>query len=194
MAVGEFSGVNLDNLDRSLIGHLQRYGRASLLSLASKLGVSHGTIRTRLNRLLRTQTLAVVGIVDPWKVGFPTVAYIGIRADLKKLTAIGEALTEFEELTTVAATTGRYDFIIWGHFRDDRHLLDFLSVKLAKVAGIISTETYHILSMQKRIWQWDVPAVRDGHPVNSRKVDKRITNPSRRRAKASATTGRKTGK
>jgi Lrp/AsnC family transcriptional regulator, regulator for asnA, asnC and gidA len=169
MATNDFSGINLDNLDRALIGQLQRYGRASLLSLASKLGVSHGTIRSRLNRLLGTQTLSVVGIVDPWKVGFPTLALIGIRADLKRFAQIGEALVTLEELTTVAATTGRYDFVVWGNFRDDRHLLDFLSEKLSKVTGITSTETYHILSLQKRIWQWDIPVARNGFPLNRRR-------------------------
>lgn len=171
---------NLDDLDRALIGHLQRHGRASLLSLASRLGVSHGTIRTRLNRLLRSQTLAVVGIVDPWKVGFPTLALIGIRADLKRLTPIGDALVTLEELTTVAATTGRYDFVVWANFKDDRHLLEFLSTKLSKIPGIVSTETYHILSMKKRIWQWDVPVVHKSDAMNARRKGKRSASTSAR--------------
>jgi Lrp/AsnC family transcriptional regulator, regulator for asnA, asnC and gidA len=152
----------LDHVDRALIGYLQAEGRAPLLSLASRLGISHGTVRSRLNRLLRDKVISVVGIVEPKKVGFPMSALIGIRADLKRLEATEEALVRFDELTTVATMTGRYDFFVWGNFRDDSHLLQFLTHQLSKIPGIRATETFHILSMNKRIWQWKIPLGRRG--------------------------------
>jgi Lrp/AsnC family transcriptional regulator for asnA, asnC and gidA len=151
----------LDHLDRALIGYLQAEGRAPLLSLASRLGISHGTVRSRLNRLLRDKVISVVGIVEPKRVGFPMSALIGIRADLKRLEATEEALVRLDEVTTVATMAGRYDFFVWGNFRDDSHLLEFLSRRLSKLPGIRSTETFHILSMNKRIWQWKVPIRRN---------------------------------
>ena len=162
----------LGHVDRALIGYLQAEGRAPLLSLASRLGISHGTVRSRLNRLLRDKVISVVGIVEPKKVGFPMSALIGIRADLKRLEATEEALVRFEELTTVATMTGRSDFFVWGNFRDDSHLLQFLTHQLSKIPGIRSTETFHILSMNKRIWQWKIP-------VGGRET--RPHGPSRRR-------------
>ena len=152
----------MDHVDRALIGYLQSEGRAPLLSLASRLGISHGTVRTRLHRLLRDKVISVVGIVEPKKVGFPMSALIGIRADLKRLAATEEALVRFDEITTVATMAGRYDFFVWGNFRDDSHLLEFLSHRLSKIPGIRSTETFHILSMTKRIWQWKVPVAGNG--------------------------------
>lgn len=51
------NGAIVDDLDQALIAQLRRDGRASVLHLADRLGVSRATVRLRLARLLERQEI-----------------------------------------------------------------------------------------------------------------------------------------
>ncbi|MBI4278488.1 MAG: Lrp/AsnC family transcriptional regulator [Armatimonadetes bacterium] len=154
----------LDQLDLALVAQLQQAGRTPLTELAARLGVSHGTVRNRLERLLSARVLRVVATVDPAKVGFPAQVLIGIHGDLHRMAAIEKQLAEFEEVTFVSTLTGRLDFVIGAVFVSDAALRDFLVNKLSTVKGIRGTETFHVLNLGKRLWQWEIP-VQSHHPA-----------------------------
>lgn len=148
----------LDDLDFALIALLQRDGRMPLTELGSRLGVSHGTIRNRLDRLVGEQVIRITAVVDPAKVGFPTQVLLGMTGGLKEMPETERQLTQFEETSYVATTSGRLDFIVAAAFPSDAELREFLTRGLSKVDGIRATETFHILSLAKRAWQWQIPA------------------------------------
>lgn len=151
------SPISLDTLDLALINAFQLDGRTPLTDLGAKFNVSHGTIRNRLDRLLSHKIISVLGVVDPAKVGFPVQVYIGINADLKYLKSVEAALVRFEEVNFVATMTGRMDFLVGAALNSDGDLSDFLVRKLARVKGVRSTETFHVLHLAKRPWQWRLP-------------------------------------
>lgn len=174
MVISErLSSIGLDEVDLSLIDELQRDGRKPLTTLAQRLGVSHGTVRNRLERALTSGVIRISAVVDPAKVGYPTQVLMGISADLTQLEAIEKKLSRFEEVTFVATLTGRLDFLIFAAFASDAHLREFLVHKLSKIPGIRATETFHILTLGKRVWQWEVPVqspALDSHSsINSRR-------------------------
>lgn len=74
MALKVPATLSLDQLDLALIGQLQRDGRKALTALAKDLGVSHGTVRNRLDRLRASGILRVSAVVDPAKIGYPIFA------------------------------------------------------------------------------------------------------------------------
>ena len=157
MAVKRVPTLSLDQLDLALIGQLQRDGRKALTALAQELGISHGTVRNRLERLLASGVVKVSAVVDPAKIGYPLQVLIGVSANLTHLEPTEKELTRFEEVTFVATLTGRFDFLIFAAFASDVHLREFLMHKLSKIRGIRATETFHILNLGKRVWQWEVP-------------------------------------
>ncbi|MBI4277313.1 MAG: Lrp/AsnC family transcriptional regulator [Armatimonadetes bacterium] len=163
----------LDHLDLALIARLQDSGRTPLVELAKQLGVSHGTIRNRLERLQTDGILKVVATVEPVRVGFPIQVLIGINADLRRMVTIEKHLATFQEVTFVATLTGRLDFIIGAAFASSDDLRHFLQEKLAKVAGIRRTETFHILDLGKRLWQWAVPVATARPPQSVRRARRR---------------------
>jgi len=157
MALKVPATLSLDQLDLALIGQLQRDGRKGLTALAKDLGVSHGTVRNRLDRLRASGILRVSAVVDPAKIGYPIQVLIGASANLAQLEPAEKELSRLEEVTFVATLTGRFDFLIFAAFASDVHLREFLVHKLSKIKGIRSTETFHTLSLGKRVWQWEVP-------------------------------------
>jgi Lrp/AsnC family transcriptional regulator, regulator for asnA, asnC and gidA len=64
----------LDDVDRALIDALQRDGRASYADLADLVGLSPAATRLRVQRLLDSGVMQVVGVTDPLALGYPVMA------------------------------------------------------------------------------------------------------------------------
>lgn len=71
--------MSLDSLDRQLIAGLKLDGRMSYAELAGRLGVSEGTVKNRLTKLLRSGALAIVPVVEPDRIGYRLNVWIGVR-------------------------------------------------------------------------------------------------------------------
>ncbi len=151
MAISDF-----DETDLTLIDLLQANGRASLTELGAKLGVSHGTIRNRLDRLLAQQVIKITAVVDPAVVGRSMHVLIGVSADLDQLEAVERQLAELDEIYFLTNVTGRLDFICGVALSPEVDLRSFLTQKLANVKGIQRTETFHVLHFAKRAWEWAI--------------------------------------
>ncbi len=103
----------MDDLDRKIIGLLQVNGRASNARIARDVGVSEGTVRRRLRSLVQDEIIRVVAVPDPEKMGFNTIALIGIQTDPDKVDDVAQRLAELDETQYVSLTTGSYDVFVW---------------------------------------------------------------------------------
>ena len=52
----------MDELDQRIIGLLQMDGRASNAALARELGVTEGTIRRRVSRLIQEDVISIAAV------------------------------------------------------------------------------------------------------------------------------------
>ena len=68
----------MDELDRKIIALLQLDGRASNAKIAREVGVSEGTVRRRLRRLIKEDVVKVVAVPNLEKLGYATTALIGL--------------------------------------------------------------------------------------------------------------------
>ena len=140
----------MDELDRKIIELLQVNGRASNARIARDVGVSEGTVRRRLRRLVQDETIRVVAVPDPEKMGFNTVALIGIQADPDKIDHVAESLAELSETQYVSLTTGSFDIFIWVALPSSEELGNFLRRKVGVTPGIRRTETFVNLAIRKK--------------------------------------------
>ena len=70
---------SLDDIDRQLIGALQKDGRASYADLATLVGLSAPATRMRVQRLLDAGVVQVVGVTNPLALGSPVMAALGVQ-------------------------------------------------------------------------------------------------------------------
>lgn len=140
----------MDELDSKLISMLQRDGRASNAHLARQVGVSEGTVRRRLKRLIQEGIIQVIAMVDPQRVGQRTEALVAIQADPNKIEDVATHLAGLEEIQWVSATTGAYDVFVWVAVPSADELRTFLRQRVGTVAGVRRTETFVSLAMRKR--------------------------------------------
>jgi len=140
----------MDNLDRRIIELLQVNGRASNARIARDVGVSEGTVRRRLRRLVQSEVIRVVAVPDPDKMGFNTVALIGVQADPDKIDAVAENLAQLSETQYVSLTTGSFDIFVWVALPNSEQLGNFLRQKVGLTPGIRRTETFVNLAIRKK--------------------------------------------
>ena len=141
VANSQTSSLALDELNFQLLLHLQKDGRKSFTELAEELGVSVGTVRNRVTRLIEDKTLQITGRVDPEKVGFHAYAQLLISVKPVNLVEeVAQKIARLEEISFLAMTTGIYNLEANLLCRDAPHLSEVL-LSIQKIEGVFETKT-----------------------------------------------------
>jgi Lrp/AsnC family transcriptional regulator for asnA, asnC and gidA len=146
--------VEISELDKRIIEHLQQDGRRPFTQIATALGVSEATVRARTNRLVERDILQIVGVTDPLKLGFQQQAMIGVRCEASELLEAADVINRFPEVDYLVVTAGSYDLLVEVVCEDNEALLTFLTEKLRRVPGVRETETFVYLRMLKQVYSW----------------------------------------
>lgn len=151
-AVDNEGGARIDTLDRRIIALLQPDGRRPFSDIASELGVSEGTVRQRYQRLVSTGVLQVVGVADPFKIGFNTMAMIGVNCSIDgddDIHAIAQEIAAFPAVSYAVMSTGAFDLLIEVIAENNEEFVRFLTEQLHQVRGVRRTETFMLLRVYK---------------------------------------------
>jgi len=141
--------MSLDALDEKLIGVLKENARQSSEKLAKKLNVSPTTVRRRLKKLIRTQAVRMVALVEPSKAGISLLTIIAFDISHDCLDEAIQILMDQSEVKWISTTTGRFDVMVEAAFHSTQELSDFLQKKLAGLKGLKDTETFVCLEVKK---------------------------------------------
>jgi Lrp/AsnC family transcriptional regulator for asnA, asnC and gidA len=151
-ATGNLSSPAVDEVDLQIIAALRKDGRAAFAQIAEQLNVSPGMIRIRYNRLVDQGYLRVVAITNPLRMGFRTMAMIGIRAEGSKILDVAEKISKLDEVIYMIISSGRFDIFAEVVCRDHEHLLQFISEKLSTIDGVRESESFLHLKIIKEIY------------------------------------------
>jgi Lrp/AsnC family transcriptional regulator for asnA, asnC and gidA len=143
---------SIDDIDRQIITLLQKDGRATFAQIAKLLKVSPGMIRVRYNRLVELGILRVVAITNPLRMGFQTMALIGIKTEPDKLLEVADHIAALDEVIYLILVSGAYDIIAEIVCKDQNHLLNFLSERLYKIDGVHESESFMHLKIVKEVY------------------------------------------
>ena len=141
----------VDDLDRRIIEALQENGRESFRRIATRLGVSEGTVRARYARLTNEGILQVVAVTNPLGLGFEQ-ALIGVKTSGPP-SEVADQISRWPEADYVVVTAGQFDLVVELVATDRRGLLE-LTNRLRALDGVVSTETFFYLEMWKQLYDW----------------------------------------
>jgi Lrp/AsnC family transcriptional regulator for asnA, asnC and gidA len=150
--IGSRAPGDLDDTDLKIIEALRKDGRVAFTTIAEQLGVSPGMIRQRYTRLVDQGFLKIIAITNPVRMGFRTMAMIGIRADGTKLLEVADKVSKLDEVIYLIITSGRFDIFAEVICRDHEDLLRFMTEKLSTIDGIRETESFMHLKIAKEIY------------------------------------------
>lgn len=150
--IGTQQSVGLDETDLTIIEALRKDGRVAFAQIAEQLGVSPGMIRQRYSRLLEQGFLRVVAITNPLRMGYKTMAMIGIHVDGSKLLNVAEKISKLEEVIYLVVSSGRFDIFAEVVCRDHEDLLRFITEKLSTIDGVRESESFMHLKIVKEVY------------------------------------------
>ena len=150
---------DLDRLDRGIIAALQVDGRRASSRIADEVGVSESVIRYRVRRLEDAGILQIVGIADPLRIGFDLMALVGVKVAAGEIEQVCEQLSGIGEASYVVVTAGSFDLFVEVLCRDTAHFAEVLTGKIQAIDGVVDTESFLVLQIQKMSYGWGVDEV-----------------------------------
>jgi len=150
--------MTYENLDGKLVNALLDNGRASLRSLAEELDVSVTTVSNHLADLEEAGVIeGFTPIVDYDKLGYDVTAILQLKVRGEALPAVTDSLRAEKQMVSVYETTGDYDVIAVGKFKDT----DDMNVQIKAVlsnADINESNTSVVLNIvtENRSFELDV--------------------------------------
>jgi len=145
--------VVIDEIDKGLVEALQSDGRMPYTRLAAEVGLSEAAVRQRVQRLVESGVMQIVGVTNPLLLGFRRVAMVGIRVE-GDVRAAADTLASIPEVDYVVIVAGSFDIMIEVVAEDDEALLSLLIDKVRAISGVRSTETFTYLSLHKQTYSW----------------------------------------
>ncbi|MEU6750248.1 Lrp/AsnC family transcriptional regulator [Spirillospora sp. NPDC046719] len=142
----------LDAVDAVLVRELQRDGRATFQALADRVGLSRTAVRARVQNLLETGVVRVVGIVHAAVVGAEAIGHVSVTVE-GSAREVADAVAGLPAVSFAALTAGPHDLVAQVRTRDDAALATEVD-RLRSVPGVRSAEVFR-----------SVCTVRDTHAV-----------------------------
>ena len=136
----------IDKLDRKILQLISQDARIPFLEVARECNVSGAAIHQRIQKLKNTGIIkGSEFIIDNYKVGYQTCAYIGITLnDINAFSKVSDELKKIPEIVECHYSTGKYSLFVKVYARDNRHLLQIIIERMTIIPGISHTETFQI--------------------------------------------------
>lgn len=143
-----YAAMPFDLLDLRIIDQLQDDARRPYTKVGSSLGVTEGTVRKRVDRMVRQGLARFVLELDPYSLGL-TWAYVGVRVRGATLRRAIERISEIPEVTIISSCTGGYDVILEVICTDQVDLFRILHDEIRASPGVEIADAFTVLQMHK---------------------------------------------
>lgn len=145
--------IQLDDVSKAIIEQLQSDGRRSYAEIGKAVGLSEAAVRQRVQKLTDSGVMQVVAVTDPMQLGFYRQAMVGLRVS-GDTTVVAEALSTIAEVDYVVLTAGSFDILAEIVCENDDDLIELLNKRIRGIPGVLSTETFVYLKLQKQFYNW----------------------------------------
>lgn len=141
--------MKLTERDIEIIRYLEKDSRMSLRQIASELDVSPTTVSNRVQKLKENGVIEKFGLkLNLEKLDYSLTAIIKVKAKSDDLSRVIQEMVKHPYLTHIYETTGDYDVIGIGKFKNREGMTDKL-VELVQTPHIETTNTSLVLSTER---------------------------------------------
>lgn len=144
---------SIDDLDRAIIRELEADGRRALREIARALDSSEATVRARVKRLRDLKALRIIAFADPREIGGLELALVSLRVQPTRHADAVAALVALPESSYVSSLLGDTSISCEIQSRDNQHLWEILTERVAKIPGVISYTAQPIIAVHKLGYQ-----------------------------------------
>lgn len=144
----------LDELDRRILVELQEDGRRSYSDIADAVGVSPGTVRTRVQQMTATGLITVVAVPNLYQLGYRFHALVGIKVEPGHAVDVARALEDEEAITWVGLTATGYDLLVEVAMHDAQEFGRYKEEVLAQLPAFVSADVFVYWDLLKQNYRF----------------------------------------
>ena len=144
----------VDELDLRIIGLLQQDARSSNRRIAAELGVSEGTVRSRIRRMEDERIIRIQAISDVQASGLGASTYVGIVTDGGRVDDVAAALAADVPVNAVIRSLGEFDLFVVLAAADRPALVATVLDGIGSIDGVRRTEMIEHCGTLKHSFTW----------------------------------------
>ncbi|MGW5234924.1 Lrp/AsnC family transcriptional regulator [Streptomyces nodosus] len=145
----------MDEIDRAILRELQTDGRIAYADLGPRVGLSASAARQRLQRLVDSRVVQVVGVTDPMRMGGQAMALLGVTVDGDPR-VVADQLAAHQEVVYSVLTSGGFDLFVEVVCAGPRELLDFVNDVVAAAEGVERVRSFPYFGIHTHRFLWNV--------------------------------------
>lgn len=139
----------IDEKDLRILKILAENSRIPLTHLANELGITDVAIKKRIKRLEEDEIIIkYTVIVNPEKIGYNSVALIGINVEPGKIIAVAKKISEMPQIIFVALASGDHEIITEVWARNNNELAKIIE-NIGKIEGVVGVYPSIVLDIIK---------------------------------------------
>ena len=150
--------IELDDIDRRILGALQAEGRLAMVDLAERVGLSSTPCQRRVKRLEEEGVIdRYAALVQPPALGLALQAMVQVTLDdhsEKTVEAFEAAIRARPEVLACYAMTGDMDFLLHVLAADLAQFSEFAMKALLRMPGVRGTRSSFIMQAVKSDLAW----------------------------------------
>ena len=157
-AVSPSSIPHIEGLNREIVALLQEDGRVPFSTIARTLGVSEGTVRSRVGQMHKANLIHFITVVNPLALGYTAWSMLGIK--VARGASADEVACYFRdrpEVVYVMRVAARFDLLAEVVCGSPDELRDFLDAHCYGADDIAQVEPMMGLGLYKSLFKWDKP-------------------------------------
>ena len=132
----------LDKVDRAIVEWLSRDARTSNRQIAQELGVTEGTVRSRIKRMEDEKLIRITAVTNIDRFRDAALAYVWVEVERsEKIEAVAKQMAAMKEFGFVGVMMGRFDILGITMVRNTEHLARFVHRNINSLEGVRRTES-----------------------------------------------------
>ncbi|MFX1328112.1 MAG: winged helix-turn-helix transcriptional regulator [Promethearchaeota archaeon] len=129
--------IPFDEKDKEILNFLQENYKISYKDLSKQVNLAASTIHNRVQNMIKEGIIKKFDtFVDPFKVGYQSMAILGLSIDPLNLDNIARKLSKYDEIQLVVSSTGDYNLILKIIAKDEKNLWRFINEEIKTLDGI----------------------------------------------------------
>ena len=134
---GKVLKIQFDEKDKEILNYLQENYRISYKDLSKRVNLAASTIHNRVQNMIKEGIIKKFDtIVDPFKMGYESIAILGLSVDPMKLEELAKKLAYYSDIQLIASSTGDYNLLVKIIAKDEKNLWRFINDEIKTLDGI----------------------------------------------------------
>ncbi len=132
----------LDRVDQQIVAHLGHDARTSNQLIAEQVGVTEGTVRSRIKRMVEDKQIRITAVTNIDRYSDAAIAYVWVEVERSEQAAeVAGKMAAMKEFGFVGLMMGRYDILGITMVRDTEQLARFVHRHISTLDGVRRTES-----------------------------------------------------